>query len=87
MDVENSNKRQKYTIEFKCNVLKIWDSCHNATSCERKTGLDRKIIGEWVKQREILENADKKRESHRIIQERPCHWPELEQKLYENLKF
>ena len=77
-------KRRKYTVEFKCYIIKMYDNNgKNASLCERSTGIDRRLIGEWLLKREALETARKKREIHRVPINRQCEWPELENTLFE----
>lgn len=78
-------KRKKYTIEFKMDVLEKLDrNKGNKAMTSRQTGVDRRIIGDWLTQRDKLMAQHFKRVKHRIVEgEREGFWPEMEEKLME----
>ena len=74
-------KLKSYTIAQKLEVIElIYELNHNASECERRTGIDRRTIGKWLKKEVTLKSSSAKKDT-RKLRPRICWYPILEEKL------
>lgn len=81
--MNSPSSRRAFTLQKKLEVLRVMRECdNNATECERQTGIDRRVIGRWLKMEDQLKGSAGKRNKKRLRLKSGCWYPELERELY-----
>ena len=81
---KNIKHRMKYSLEFKTDVIHEFEKLKNKSVVGEKFNIDRRLVGEWVQNKDKILSTSFKRKRTRVKSKNEIgRFPEMETKLVE----